>query len=442
MADQQNRATYGAAAIARLKGQLPNPFPRIMGPNAMKYLQEVVDSGLTCDLVGRFEKAFAQTLGVKYCVATPGCTPALAILAAAFPFAPGDEIIVSPITDYGTIQGLFRQGYIPVFADTAPGTVNLSAETVAPRITDRTRAVLCVHKTGIVCDMDPINALAARHGLLVYEDACQAVLSTYKGRVAGTLAKAAGFSFDSEKTLGSDVGGCVVTDDDALADRLRFVGHSRGGIQKPGYGRLHSEPGYAFRMTQSTAAITLAQLEILRENVATRDRVVRRLTALANQIPGVQALPIPEDQGVYSCWMFGITVDPAQFRCSAAEFAAQLAEAGIPGAGTGAYYLMPEACTFLEDYAREKRFPFSQPPASREYRYGAGCTPVAAEFLQRFIRWSTICEKYTDEHADIAAQILRAVADANRRLRAATVAVKVLRSVPRHWASAKGPRDG
>lgn len=408
------RANYGAAATAHLKGKLPNPFPRIMGPNAGKYLQEVVDSGLASGMVERFEAAFAKAVGVKHCVATPGCTPALATLAAAFPFEPGDEIIVSPITDYGTIQGLFRQGYIPVFADTAPGTVNFSADTIAPLLTDRTRAILCVHKTGLVCDMDPINELAAKHDLFVYEDACQAVLSTYKGRVTGTLARAAGFSFDSEKTLGSDVGGCVVTDDDTMAERLRFIGHSRGGVSRADYGRVHTEPGYAFRMTQSTAAITLAQLEILPANVATRDRMARLLTDLVNAIPGVQALPLPDYQEVYSCWMFGITVDPAQFTCSVLEFAAQLAEAGIPGAGMGAYYLMPEACTFLEDYARAGRFPFSRPPASREYHYGADRTPVAAEFLRRFIRWSTICEKYTAEHCEIAAQIVRAVAETNR----------------------------
>ena len=414
MAVTPKRATYGAAAVAHLQGKLPNPFPRTLGPNAMKYLQEVVDSGLTSGMVGRFEAAFAAALGVKHCVATPGCTPALAVLAAAFPFAPGDEIIVSPITDYGTIQGLFRQGYIPVFADTAPGTVNLSADTVAPLLTERTRAILCVHKTGLLCDLDPLNALAAKYGLFVYEDACQALLSTYKGRLAGTLAQAAAFSFDAEKTLGSDVGGCVVTQDDALAERLRFLGHSRGGLEKPGFGRIHAEPGYAFRMTQCTAAITLAQLETVRENVATRDAMARLLASLLNRIPGIAALPIPAYQEVYSCWMFGITVAPEQFTCSVAEFARQLAEAGIPGAGLGAYYLMPEACTFLDAYATAKRFPFSQPPASREYRYGPQNTPTAAAFLQRFIRWSTFCEKYTAEHCHLAAQIVRAVADANR----------------------------
>lgn len=167
-------------------------------------------------------------------------------------------------------------------------------------------------------------------------------------------------------------------------------------------------------MTQSTAAITLAQLEIIRENVTQRDRMARLLTALLNGIPGVRALPVPAYQEVYSCWMIGLTVEPAQFTCSVAEFAHQLAAAGIPGAGMGAYYLMPEACVFLDQYATAKRFPFSQPPASRAYRYGAQNTPTAAAFLQRFIRWSTFCEKYTEEHCRIAAQIVRAVADANR----------------------------
>jgi len=415
MNEHPKKATYGATAVAPFKGQLPNPFPRRMGSKAMAYLQEVVDSGLTCGMVDRFEKAFAEMIGVKHCVATPGCTPALAVLAAAFPFQPGDEIIVSPITDYGTIQGLFRQGYIPVFPDTEPGTVNISADTVAPCISERTRAILCVHKTGLICDMDPINALAEKHGLVVYDDACQAVLGTYKGRVAGTLARASGFSFDAEKTLGSDVGGCVVTDDDELAERMRFIGLSRGGVQKPGYGRLHTEPGYAFRMTLCTAAITLAQLELVRENVAVRNEMARRLTTLVNEIEGVQALPIPDYQEIYSCWMFGMTIDPDQFTCSVGEFAAQLADSGIPGAGLGAYYLMPEACVFLDEYARAKRFPFSQPPASRDYRYGPEGTPVAAAFLSRFIRWTTFCEKYTEEHCEMAAQIIRTVADVNRR---------------------------
>jgi dTDP-4-amino-4,6-dideoxygalactose transaminase len=408
------RAKYGAAAFLDFQGELPNPFPRTIGPNAMKYLQEVVDTGLSSDMTGRFEQAFARELGVKHCLATPGCTPALALLAASLPFEPGDEIIVSPITDYGTLQGLIRENYIPVFADTAPGSVNLSAETIAPCITERTRAILCVHKTGLLCDMGPILALAEKHGLLVFEDCCQAVFGEYKGRLAGTLGKAAGFSFDAEKTMGSDTGGCIVTNDDALAERMRFIGHSRAAFMEPHFGRKHTEPGYAFRMPSCTAAISLAQLEIIREQVAHRDKMVRLLTSLLAEIPGITPLPIPDYVTVYSCWMVGLSLDPKAFRCNAETFAQQLAAAGIPGAGMGKYYLMPEALTFLNENAQAKKYPYSQPPASRAYVYDETTCPTAHAFLENFIRWSTFCEKYQPEHCHLAAQIVREVADKNR----------------------------
>ena len=307
------------------------------------------------------------------------------------------------------------QHYIPVFADTAFGTVNLSAETIEPCITDRTRAILVVHKTGIICDMDPINELAEKHGLFVYEDACQAVFGEYKGRFAGMLSEAGGFSFDAEKTMGSDIGGCVVTDDDALAERMRFIGQSRGAEMEPHFGRKHTALGYAYRMTHCTAAICLAQLEIVRENVAQRDRMVRLLTEKIAEIPGITPLPIPDYMNVYSCWMFGMSIDPAAFRCTAEEFAGQLVDASIPGAGQGKYYLMPAACTFLDEHARNQVYPYSIPPASRTYRYSADTCPAARDFLEHWIRWSTFCEKYQPEHCELAAHIVREVAERNRR---------------------------
>ena len=408
------RARYGAAAVAGDLGQLPNPFPRIMGPNALKYLTEYLESGLTANFMDRFEHAFAQKLGVKHVIATPGCTPALHMLAVAWGFGPGDEVIVSPISDYGTVAGLIHENLIPVFADVDPGTVNFSAATIEPLITARTRAILCVHKTGIVCDMDPIVELARRHGLKVYEDACQAVMGRYRGRLVGTLADAAAFSFDPEKTLGSDTGGCLVTDDDELAEQARFVCHSRGGVAVPHFGRQHIVPGHAIRMPNGCAAITLAQLEIIDENVAQRDRMIRLLSAQVDDIPGVQALPIPEYMDVYSAWMFGMTIDLEQFTCSAEEFGSQLAAAGIPGASTAEYYLLPAALPFLEQHARAGKYPYSQPPASREYHYADAC-PQARALLKRSIRWCTFCEKYTEAHTELAARLIRQVAKRNRR---------------------------
>ena len=414
MTSRANRAKYGASAFDGIIGSLPNPFPRTIGPNAMKYLQEVIDSGLACDMVGRFERALAEEMGVGQCIATPGCTPALAALAAAFDFEPGDEIIVSPVTDYGTIQGLIRENYIPVFADAERGTVNISASTIEPCITDRTRAILVVHKTGVICDMDPIDDLAKEHGLIVYEDACQAVFGEYKGRFAGTLSTAGAFSFDAEKTMGSDVGGCIITDDADLAERVRFVAQSRGARMEPHFGRQHIVPGYAYRMTQCTAAICLAQLEIIRDQVAHIDRMARLLTDLIAEIPGISPLPIPDYMDVYSCWMFSISIDPGSFTCTPEEFAQQLSEAGISGAGQGKYYLMPAACTFLDENARNKVYPYSIPPASREYRYSADTCPNAMDFLENWIRWSAFCERYQPEHCQLAADIIREVAERNR----------------------------
>jgi dTDP-4-amino-4,6-dideoxygalactose transaminase len=168
-------------------------------------------------------------------------------------------------------------------------------------------------------------------------------------------------------------------------------------------------------MTQSTAAITLAQLEIIREQVAQRDRMAGLLSDLLAEIPGITPLPIPEWVNVYSCWMFGLSLDAGAFACTAEDFAAQLAQAGIPGAGTGTYYLMPAACTFLQENAAARRYPYSTPPASRAYSYSADSCPTAREFLKTFIRWSTFCEKYTEAHCELAADLVRGVADRNRR---------------------------
>jgi dTDP-4-amino-4,6-dideoxygalactose transaminase len=365
-------------------------------------------------MVDRFEKTFAKRLGMKHCIGTPGCTAALSVLAAALQLSPGDEVICSPITDYGTVLGFVRENYIPVFADTAPGSINLDAKTIEACITSRTRAIVVVHKTGLVCDMDPILALARSRGLKVIEDVCQATFSKYKGRLAGTMGDAAAFSFDSEKTVGSDIGGCMVTNNDELAEAARFHGHSRAGEMRAGFGRVHTAAGYPYRMPMCTAALTLAQLEIADENVAHRDRIIRLLYQKLAEIPGITPLAIPAYQDVYSCWMAGFCIDLRRFKCSADEFAKQMVDAGIAGAGTGRYYLMSEALPVLERAAREQRYPFSQPPASRRFTYSAETCPNAHAFLEGFIRWSTFNERYQPEHCDLVAQIVRDIAGRNR----------------------------
>ncbi|GMW01347.1 MAG: hypothetical protein AMXMBFR84_24840 [Candidatus Hydrogenedentota bacterium] len=398
---------------AQLAEPLPNPFPRTIGPNALKYVQEVVESGLTVDMIGRFEQAFAKEMGVKYCIATPGCTAALHVLMLASGFKPGDEIIVSPITDYGTVQGLLAEDLVPVFADTEPGSINFSARTIEACVTPRTRAILCVHKTGIINDMDPINELARNHGLKVYEDACQAVFGEYKGRLAGTLGDAACFSFDAEKTMGSDIGGCMVTIDPELYERARFAGQNRAGVMKAHFGRTHTEVGYAYRMPNCTAAICLAQLEVIREQVAHRDKMARLLLQKLGEIPGITPLQIPDYLNVFSCWMMGFNIDPAAFNCTTEEFALTLADAGVPGAGIANYYLMADGLVLLHD--RRGQYPYSVPPASKEPVYGEAVCHTGREFLRTFIRWSSFCEKYQSHHCELAANLVAHVAEKYRK---------------------------
>lgn len=409
-----NRAKYGAAAYADLKGHLPSPYPRPIGANAAAYLKEIVDSGLTIDMVGRFEAAFAARMGVKHCVSAPGCTNAIAVLAMASGFAPGDEIVVSPLADYGTVMGWTKAGIIPVFADTAPGSPNVDAKTLEACFSNRTRGILVVHKTGLPCDMDPIIALARRRGVLLFEDACQAALTRYKGRLAGTMGDAGMFSLDSEKTIGSDVGGALITNDDALAERARFMGQSRGGETRPGFGRIHSGHGLALRMPLCTAAISLAQIEAADEWVARRDRAARLICQGFATIPGIKPLVIPDYCTTYSCWMMGFQIDPQAFVCSADAFGEQCDKAGLSGASTARYYLMPDALTYLHDLSSQGKWPFSQPPASRAHRYSGDTTPNARTFMETFIRWTSFCEKYTDEHAAAAVEIVRRVAEQNR----------------------------
>jgi len=412
---QKERAQFGFGAFSKFKGNLPNPFPRIMGPNAVKYVTEVVESGLSCDMLGRFERTFAEDHGVKYCVSAPGCSNALLSLAEGLNFKPGDEVIVSPITDYGTFMGLCKCGYIPVFADTAPGSINVSAETIEPCITDRTRAILVVHKTGLMCDMDPIMELAKKHNLMVIEDCCQAIYSTYKGRKAGTIGDVGAFSFDSEKTMGSDIGGCFITNNEELFNYTQYFCLSRGAEMKPGFGRLHVVAGSAMRMPSCTAAINLAQFEMLPETVAIRDRQIRKIQSLLMKIPGIYVEEPSADQEVYSCWMAGFHVDLDQFDCTLEEFAQDCVDAGFTGLGTAYYYLAPVACTFLSEAAAAKKYPFSPAETEHTFSYDESQYPNAVKYLSNFLRWCTFCEKYTDEDCEHVYEIVKAVADAHRK---------------------------
>jgi perosamine synthetase len=168
-------------------------------------------------------------------------------------------------------------------------------------------------------------------------------------------------------------------------------------------------------MPSCTAAMTLAQLEIIKPAVEKIDRMARYLTSLIRNIDGILPLEIPDYVDLYSCWMFGFRIDPEKFLCTPEEFVKRLADEGIGDAGLGKYYLMPESLKFLQRKAEKKIYPFSKPPASFDYVYDENTCPNAHRFLKTFIRWSSFSEKYEKEHCELAASIIEKVARANRK---------------------------
>lgn len=400
-------AKFGSASQIKSSKGLPSVFPREMGPNTMAYLQEVVDSGLSSDMVSRFENVLAEAHGRNHCVLTPGCTNALFALFSALPFSPGDEIIVSPIADYGDLAGLLFHNYIPVFCDTEPGTGLISAKTIEPCITERTRAILVVNFFGLPCDYDPIMELARKHNLIVIEDVCQSIMSTYKGRLAGTLADVSVFSFDSEKTMGADMGGAVLTDDQELYDRIVNRVIARGAINFPGFGRKHLYQGLALRAPQCTAATCLGNWEILPGQVEARKRSAASLDEKIKTIPGVITYEVPEER-THTYWMYGFSIDPTKFSCTTAELSEALLEAGIP-CGMGEYYVLPAGVPFLAEKVEEAIYPFNIPTASRKIDYDAErITPNAVAFMKHWIRWLWT-EKYTEKDVELMASLIEEV---------------------------------
>ncbi len=406
-------AKYGAAAFEGSTNILPGVFPREMGPNALAYLTEVVNAGLTSNMVSRFEKAFAEAHGVKHCIGTPGCTQALFATMLGMDFSPGDEVIVSAITDYGSVAGMLFQNLIPVFADTDPGTALISRATVEPLITERTRAIICVQKLGLPCDMDPLLELAQKHNLIVIEDVCQAIMARYKGKLAGTMGHVSCFSLDAEKTCGADMGGAILTNDTELYKRIYNRAIARGAVMKKDFGRQHIYRGFATRMPQCTAATALANLEILPRQIAARQQMAALLNKLISGIPGIIPYDVPPER-THTYWMYGFSIDPTMFSCTSDAFALDLKRRGINNAGLGRYYLLPDSLSFLSAQAAQRAFPFSMPPASNLYTYSGDTTPNARRFLENWIRW-VWTEKYTEEHVKLMAALIRQAVAANQR---------------------------
>jgi dTDP-3-amino-3,4,6-trideoxy-alpha-D-glucose transaminase len=250
---------------AALGGELRAAFERVLRADAFILGGEVE----------AFEREFAGYCEAEECVGVASGTAALALILIAAGIGPGDEVLVPGHTFIASALAVLHAGATPVFCDVQRDTGLIDPDSAAALVGPRTAAVIAVHLYGQVCDMDPINALAARHGLFVLEDAAQAHGATYNGKRAGSLGNAAAFSFYPSKNLGAlGDGGAVCTGDAQLAERVRELRH----LGQRGKGE-HVLVGYNERLDGLQAALLRVKLPHLDGWNAARRRHAANLRA-------------------------------------------------------------------------------------------------------------------------------------------------------------------
>ncbi|KDN83162.1 DegT/DnrJ/EryC1/StrS family aminotransferase [Kitasatospora cheerisanensis] len=265
-----------------------------LGEEEAEAAAEAVRSGWVAQgpRVAAFERAFAEHLGVPHAVAVSSCTTALHLALLGAGVGPGDEVVVPSLSFIATANAVTYVGATPVFADVDPATGNLTPDTIAPLLTDRTRAVIAVDQGGVPVDLDAVRELAAPRGIAVVEDAACAAGSAYRGRPAGAGADIAAFSFHPRKLLTTGEGGMVTCQDGELAARLRRLrehGMSVSAADRhAGAGgaavlETYDEIGFNHRMTDVQAAIGLVQLGKLPAMVARRRELAARYRELLGE---------------------------------------------------------------------------------------------------------------------------------------------------------------
>lgn len=292
--------------------RIPVAAPVLDG-REIEYVMEALQTGWISSIgrfIEAFEHGFAEFCGVKHAVACNNGTTALHLALVALGVGPGDEVIVPSLTYIASANTVTYCGAKPVFVDNDPVTFNIDPKELERKITPRTKAIMPVHLYGHPADMDPIMDLAREHGLLVLEDAAEAMGARYRGRRAGSLGDCAAFSLFGNKIITTGEGGMVTTDSDELAARLRLY---RGQGMDPQRRYWFPVIGYNYRMTNVAAAIGLGQLERIEAHLAARRRVAEGYDARLSSLRQHLSTPHTESWAEHVYWMYTIQlVDPSR----------------------------------------------------------------------------------------------------------------------------------
>jgi len=254
----------------------------------------------------RFEKAFAEYIGVKFAISLPSCTSAIHLSLLSLGVGAGDEVIVPDLTWIATSAPISYVGASPVFADVDEKTWCLSAESFEQLIGPKTKAIIPVDLYGGTPDMDNICEVAQRHGIAVIEDAAEAIGSEYKGRKAGSFGDTGVFSFHGSKTLVTGEGGMLVTNREDVYHRSLFLrDHGRSPSDKMFW---NTEVAYKYKMTSMQAALGLAQLERIDELIERKHRIFNWYRDRLGDIGGITLnYEAPNTKNTY--WMVTVILD-------------------------------------------------------------------------------------------------------------------------------------
>lgn len=309
-----------------MKRCIPVAAPALVG-NEKSYVLDCLEStwiSSSGKYIERFESAFAEFCQTRYALSCCNGTVALHLALLALGVGSDDEVIVPTLTYVATANAVTYCGARPVFIDSEPETWNLDPTLLERLITPRTKGVIVVHLYGHPVDMDPVLAVARKHGLFVIEDAAEAHGAEYKGRRVGSLGDIATFSFYGNKILTTGEGGMVVTNDDRLAERVRRL---KGQGMDPQRRYWFPMVGYNYRMTNIAAAIGLAQLEKADWHIARRREIAAHYAHRLRGVPGIELQPEKSwARNVY--WMTSIVLNE-KAPISRDDLMARLAEAGI-----------------------------------------------------------------------------------------------------------------
>ena len=313
--------------------------------------------------IDRFEELAAERVGAPYAAAVSSGTAGLHMLCHIAELRLGDEAITSPLSFVASANCFILEGATPVFADVDPVTLNLDPAAVEAAITERTRAIVAVDMFGYPCELDELRTIADRHGLVLIEDAAEALGAEYKGRPLGSHGPSAVFGFYPNKQMTTGEGGVVVTHSEEEWQLLRSL-RNQGRSYEPGSSWFnHVRLGFNYRWTDVQAAIGIAQLEKLDRILELRAAAARRYSDLLAALASVEAPSSDDDAHRRSWFVYVIRLG--------SDLDREHVMAALRRRGVATAEYVP--CIHLQPYMRER------------YGFGEGMCPVAEDTARRTI---------------------------------------------------------